>query len=66
MARQSKNTPLKIVYLLDDTLDKTDGVQQSVITLGEHMHSLGHEVHYLVAQTERIYPMFIRLLNTFQ
>jgi phosphatidylinositol alpha-mannosyltransferase len=44
---------LKIAYLLDDTLDKPDGVQQCVITIGEQMRSLGHEVHYIVAQTDR-------------
>ncbi len=62
ISMQSRNTRasqksiverLKIAYLLDDTLDKPDGVQQCVITIGEYMRSLGHEVHYIVAQTER-------------
>lgn len=42
-----------IAYVLDDTLDKTDGVQQYVTTVGEHMRSLGHEVHYVVGKTLR-------------
>ncbi len=45
---------LKIGFVLDDTLDKPDGVQQYVVTVGEYLKSKGHEVHYLVAQTERI------------
>jgi len=44
---------MTIGYLLDDTLDKPDGVQQCVVTIGEHMRSLGHEVHYIVAKTDR-------------
>lgn len=45
--------PLKIAFVLDDSLDKTDGVQQYVTTLGRYYQHLGHEVHYLVGQTER-------------
>ena len=44
---------LKIGFVLDDSLDKSDGVQQYVLTLGHWFHSQGHEVHYLVGQTER-------------
>jgi len=42
-----------IGYVLDDTLDKPDGVQQAVVSLAEYMRSLGHEVHYIVADTKR-------------
>ncbi|MFT4532236.1 MAG: phosphatidylinositol alpha-mannosyltransferase [Candidatus Saccharimonadales bacterium] len=42
-----------IGYLLDDTLDKPDGVQQAMIAIGENMKSKGHEVHYIVAETSR-------------
>ena len=52
-SQKSKVERLMIAYLLDDTLDKPDGVQQCVITIGEYMRSLGHDVHYIVAQTER-------------
>lgn len=45
--------PLKIAFVLDDSLDKTDGVQQYVTTLGMFYARIGHEVHYLVGQTER-------------
>ncbi len=45
--------PLKIGFVLDDSLDKTDGVQQYVTTLGAYYQHLGYEVHYLVGQTER-------------
>lgn len=44
---------MKIGFVLDDSLDKADGVQQYIITLGAWFVSRGHEVHYLVGQTER-------------
>lgn len=45
--------PLKIGLVLDDSLDRPDGVQQYVLTLGKWLSRQGHEVHYLVGQTER-------------
>jgi phosphatidylinositol alpha-mannosyltransferase len=45
---------MKIGLVLDDTLDKPDGVQQAVITLGHWLSDQGNEVHYLVADTTRI------------
>jgi len=44
---------LNIGFVLDDTLDTTDGVQQYVISLGNWFTSQGHNVHYLVGQTKR-------------
>jgi len=44
---------MKIALVLDDTLDKSDGVQQAVLTLGHWLKDQGHTVHYLVANTER-------------
>ncbi len=44
---------MKIAYVLDDTLDKSDGVQQAMIAIAEHMRNLGHDVHYIVPTTER-------------
>lgn len=44
---------MKIALALDDTLDKPDGVQQYIITLGEWLSTRGHTVHYLVASTKR-------------
>ena len=44
---------MKIGLVLDDTLDKPDGVQQHVLTVGKWLSEQGHEVHYLVANTER-------------
>lgn len=44
---------LKIGLVLDDTLDKPDGVQQYVLAIGEWLSSQGHEVHYLVGETVR-------------
>lgn len=44
---------MTIGYILDDNLDVADGVQQAVINIGEKMRSMGHEVHYLVADTKR-------------
>lgn len=44
---------MKIGLVLDDTLDKSDGVQQHVVTVGRWLSAQGHEVHYLVADTTR-------------
>lgn len=49
----SKRT-LKIGFVLDDTLDTPDGVQQYVLTLGRWLSSQGHEVHYLVGESSRM------------
>ncbi len=43
---------LKIGLVLDTSLDPPDGVQQYVIGIGEWLRSQGHDVHYLVGQTE--------------
>lgn len=44
---------LKVGFVLDDTLDTPDGVQQYVLTLGRWMTAQGHEVHYIVGATKR-------------
>lgn len=44
---------LKIALLCDDSLDKQDGVQQYVLTLGHWLTQQGHEVHYLTSTTTR-------------
>lgn len=44
---------MKIGFVLDDSLDKSDGVQQYLLTLGKWMKRHGNDVHYLVGQTER-------------
>jgi phosphatidylinositol alpha-mannosyltransferase len=44
---------MRIAFVLDDSLDKTDGVQQYILTLGRWMSSRGHNIHYLVGETER-------------
>lgn len=44
---------MTIGYILDDTLDRADGVQQAVLTIGEYLRSEGHDVHYIVAETTR-------------
>jgi phosphatidyl-myo-inositol alpha-mannosyltransferase len=44
---------LKIGLVLDDSLDKPDGVQQYVLTIGHWLAGEGHEVHYLVGETKR-------------
>lgn len=47
------NKALKIGYVLDDGLDAPNGVQQYILAVGEWMRRKGHEVHYLVGETER-------------
>lgn len=44
---------LKIGFVFDDSLDKPDGVQQYVLTLGRWLTGQGHDVHYLVGETKR-------------
>lgn len=44
---------LKIGLVLDDTLDTPDGVQQYVLAVGRWLAAQGHDVHYLVGQTQR-------------
>lgn len=44
---------MKIGFVLDDSLDKTDGVQQYVLTLGRWLSEQGHDVHYLVGESKR-------------
>ena len=44
---------MKIAFVLDDSLDPPDGVQQYVLALGRELARRGHEVHYLVGQTDR-------------
>lgn len=48
-----KKRSLKIGFVLDDSLDKADGVQQYILTLGRWFSSQGHDVHYLVGHTKR-------------
>lgn len=44
---------LKIGFVLDDSLDTPDGVQQYILALGSWLTRQGHEVHYLVGETTR-------------
>ena len=45
---------MKIGLVVDDGLDKPDGVQQFVLTLGKWLSENGHEVHYITSSTKRI------------
>jgi phosphatidylinositol alpha-mannosyltransferase len=44
---------LKIGFVLDVSLDTTDGVQQYVLGVGEWLRTQGYDVHYLVGNTLR-------------
>ena len=44
---------LTVGLVIDDSLDRPDGVQQHVLTLGPWLTAQGHEVHYLTSTTER-------------
>lgn len=44
---------MKIGFVLDDTIDKPDGVQQYVLTLGSWLSAHGHTVHYLAGASQR-------------
>ncbi|HEU4914266.1 MAG TPA: glycosyltransferase family 4 protein [Candidatus Saccharimonadales bacterium] len=43
----------KIAFVLDDSLDTPDGVQQYVLNVGSWFASQGHTVHYIVGETSR-------------
>jgi phosphatidyl-myo-inositol alpha-mannosyltransferase len=45
--------PYKIAFVLDDSLDTPDGVQQYVLNVGRWLASHGHDVHYIVGETTR-------------
>ncbi|WP_062302977.1 glycosyltransferase family 4 protein [Demequina subtropica] len=44
---------MKIALVLDDSIDRPDGVQQYVLTLGAFLSRSGHEVHYLCSTSAR-------------
>ncbi len=45
--------PLVVGLVIDDNLDRPDGVQQYVLTLGAELARRGHEVHYIASTTVR-------------
>lgn len=45
---------MKIGLVFDDSLDRTDGVQQYVKTLGSFYSRQGHDVSYLVGETKLV------------
>jgi phosphatidylinositol alpha-mannosyltransferase len=45
---------MTIGLILDDTLDKPDGVQQAVLSIGSELTKRGHVVHYIVSDTNRL------------
>lgn len=47
------STGYKIGFVLDDSLDRPDGVQQYVLTVGSWLRARGHDVHYLVSTSAR-------------
>ena len=47
-----KSTNLKVAIALDDSLDRNDGVQQYVRSLGGWLITQGHRVQYLAGQSK--------------
>lgn len=47
---------MKIAFVLDDTIDSTDGVQQHVLGLSEWLTKAGHEVHYICGESKQVKP----------
>lgn len=45
--------PLVVGLVIDDDLDRPDGVQQYVLTLGAELTRRGHDVHYVASTTRR-------------
>lgn len=44
---------MKIAFVFDDSLDKSDGIQQYMFSLADYYQAQGHEVHWLVGETKR-------------
>jgi phosphatidylinositol alpha-mannosyltransferase len=44
---------MKVALVLDDTLDRLDGVQQYVLSVARYLASAGHEVHFVCSATTR-------------
>jgi phosphatidylinositol alpha-mannosyltransferase len=44
---------MKIALVLDDSLDRPDGVQQYVLSVGTYLASVGHNVHYVCSSASR-------------
>ncbi|WP_084128082.1 glycosyltransferase family 4 protein [Demequina sp. NBRC 110055] len=44
---------MKVALVLDDSIDRPDGVQQYVLTLGAFLEREGHEVHYVCSEASR-------------
>jgi len=55
---------LKVALVLDDSIDRPDGVQQYVRSLGSYLTSVGHEVHYLCSASESTDPFVHALSRT--
>lgn len=47
---------MKIALVLDDSIDRPDGVQQYVRSLGAYLTSVGHDVHYVCSVSESTDP----------
>ncbi|WP_296666209.1 glycosyltransferase family 4 protein [Demequina sp.] len=44
---------MRVALVLDDSIDRPDGVQQYVLTLGAFLSRAGHDVHYLCSEASR-------------
>ena len=54
---------MKIGFVLDDRLDKADGVQQYVTLLGSWLSKHGHDVHYLVGDSPNAQQQHVHSLS---
>ncbi len=53
MARSTPPRQLRVGFLIDDSLDRPDGVQQWVLAAGAYLAQAGHQVVYFAGQTRR-------------
>ena len=52
MRNASKRLPankLRVVFVIDDSLDRPDGVQQATLSLGRYLSRQGHDVQYITS-----------------
>ena len=56
---------MTVGFVLDDTLDVSDGVQQAVLTTGAEMTRRGYDVHYIVAETSTHSELNVHSISKF-
>lgn len=52
LTKKTQKNKLKIAFLLDSSLDFKGGVQQYILILADYLKQKGHEVHFVVGESD--------------